>query len=199
MKRLFSMLALFGFLISCNVINLHNVKNDFRWKNKKLSKHLKIHLAFNPIVIKDFDSTSSLVYYFKDSNKITDIKTALKKKLSRRNFIITPYESQNTITIDTILFLDKAEMVQVLSNDANDVLGDYEKNDIKLKIVGYLNISDSIMARITSEYRYTDEPRESYLIEGSIAYTNAWINLDKVINNIVNEFSYKCYKKIESN
>jgi hypothetical protein len=188
---------LFVFLTSCNLLNPHNIKNDFKWKNKKLSNNTKVQFIFDPIVIKDFDATSSLKYYFQDSNKISGIGSIIKDKLSRRNFELTEQESKNYIAIDSLVFSDKAEVVSVLSNDASEILGDYEKNDINIKIMGSLHIHDTISAAVTAAYTFTDEPRESYLFKGLIAYTNTWVNLDKVMNNISNEFSYNCYLAIE--
>jgi hypothetical protein len=179
-------------------LNLHNVKNDFKWKNKKLSQPLEIQLIFNPIVEKDYDSTSVLAYYFKKDDRIADIESSLNKKLSNRNFKLTATPSKTSLRIDSLQFADKVEMVSVSSNDGTEVLGDYEQNLITLKITGILNLKDSIRTRISTQYTFVDEPRESYVVKGSIAYSNSWVSIEKVMNNIINAYSYKCYQEVQA-
>ena len=197
MKKIYTTLVLLFFITSCNLLNIHNIRNGLKWKNKKLSKSIEAQLVFNPTIIKDFDSTSVLKYYFQDSNKMHEIESTLKEKLDKRNIKTTKNESKNSITIDTLIFRDKVEMINVLSNDATESLGTYEKNNISVKIIGVLNFDKSNSSKIVSEYNFSNEPRESFLLKGTIAYSNAWINLDKVINNTLNKFSYLCYKKIK--
>jgi hypothetical protein len=187
-------------LTSCNLLHFHNVKNDFKWKNKKLSKKQEVILMFDPIVVKEFDSSSTFTYFFKDSDKIGETEKNLKKKLTKRNFKLVELDKNKFIIIDSIIFSDKAEMIEVLYNDPSEgIMGNYEKNEIKIKVIGRLNFNDSIKSRITSEYQFSSEPREGFIIKGTVAYTNAGVNLDKVMVNIINEFSYKCYLAIEEN
>lgn len=187
------------FFGSCNLLHFHNVTNDFKWKNKKLAKSLEVNLLFHPMVIKDFDSSSTFKYFFEDSNKIAEIEKILKKKLAKRNFSIVHLNESNSIIVDSLIFSDSAEIVSVLHNDpSKGVFGDFEKNDIKIKVIGRMTIKDSIKSKITSEYQFTSEPREGFVFKETVAYTNAGVNLDKVMSNVLNEFSYRCYEKIEN-
>jgi len=193
-KRLLPIISLFFILTSCNLLNTHNIKNDYRWKNKKFAESTDVQLLFDPVIYKAYDSTSTLHYFLEEPNKLMDTEKTLKEKLSKRNFTVVPDYQPVILRIDTLAFIDKAEMMSVLSNDGSEILGNYEKNDITIKVIGTLTIHDSTRTTLESQYHYTDEPREGYIIKGTIAYSNAAINLDKVMNNILNEFSYKCYQ-----
>ncbi|WP_204347088.1 hypothetical protein [Psychroserpens algicola] len=200
MKKNIALIILLLILTSCNLLHFHNVKNDFKWKNKKLPEKQEIKFMFNPIVVKEFDSSSTLKYFFEDSNKIEEAEKTLRKKLTKRNFELVELDKSKSIVIDSIIFSDETEMIQVLYNDPSEgIMGYFEKNEIKIKVIGHLYLSDNIKSRILSEYQFSQEPREGYIIKGTVAYTNAGINLDKIINNIMNEFSYRCYLAIQEN
>ena len=171
-------------LSSCNYIHLHNIKNDFRWRNKKLSENLDITLLFNPLIIKDFGFNSELKYFFEKPNKINGIEGVLKDKLSKRNFVINNFDLMNSIVIDSIIFYDKVGMESVYHDD--EFLGSFEKHNIGIKVLGHLNIKGGDVTKISSEYDFVREPREGYIIKGFITHTNAGVNLDKIMNNVLN-------------
>ena len=91
-------------------------------------------------------------------------------------------------------------MISVYSNNSYEFMGHYEKNDFKIEITGTLKLRGSkTNKKINSIYRFTEEPRESYVLKGTIAYQNGMINLDIIMNNVLNKFSYECYKKVKNN
>lgn len=199
MRIFLTTLILSSLLTSCNLINFHNTKNDFKYKNDQLSNKLDVTLMFKPFLIKEFNDLSTLNNYFKKSNNLDKIESILRNKLSKRNFNLTIKKNKNIITIDTLIFSDKIEMMDVYSNEGSNFLGSYEKNDIQLKIIGNLIVNDTINTEIISKYEFTEEPRESFIFKKRIVYSNSLINIDKVLNNLFNKFSFECYKIIKEN
>lgn len=129
MRIFFTISILLSMFTSCNLISFHNIKNDFRYKNDKLSNKLDVKLMFKPFVDKRFDDSSILKGYFEKSNNLGKIESILRKKLSKRNFNLTIKRNKNIITIDTLVFSDKIEMMDLYSNEGHNFLGSYEKND----------------------------------------------------------------------
>lgn len=197
MRIFFTISILLSMLTSCNLISFHNIKNDFRYKNDKLSNKLDVKLMFKPFVDKRFDDSSILKGYFEKSNNLGKIESILRNKLSKRNFNLTVKRNKNIITIDTLIFSDKIEMMDLYSNEGHNFLGSYEKNDIQLKIIGNLIVNDTISTKIISNYEFTKEPRESFIFNEHIVRSNFAVNIDKVLNNLFTKFSYECYKIVE--
>lgn len=72
-----------------------------------------------------------------------------------------------------------------------------KKMIIQLKIIGNLIVNDTISTKITSNYEFTKEPRESFIFNEHIVRSNFAVNIDKVLNNLFTKFSYECYKIVE--
>ncbi len=101
-------------LLSCNLTNLHNIKNDYRWKNKSLESNLYYSFHFSPEVIRDYsDDSWFLKDYFNYTLVIKKIEKTLIKKLHKRNFIVEfTQELDNSIIIDSLIL---KEVVQHLT------------------------------------------------------------------------------------
>ncbi|WP_166962304.1 hypothetical protein [Yeosuana marina] len=93
---------------------MHNIKNDYRWKNKSLESNLYYSFHFSPEVIRDYsDDSWFLKDYFNYTLVIKKIEKTLIKKLHKRNFIVEfTQELDNSIIIDSLIL---KEVVQHLT------------------------------------------------------------------------------------
>ncbi|WP_166962310.1 hypothetical protein [Yeosuana marina] len=89
------------------------------------------------------------------------------------------------------------EMVNVYNPEENDNLGDHEEYHVNIGIFGRLKLNEKVFS-IIKKYEFTSTPREGYIFKNMIAYDNSTVNLDKVLNNLVNSFSYECYKVVNN-
>ena len=179
------------------MLNTHNIRNDAFWKNGKFDKPTKIAFDYDPVVMKQYDSLSYFLWdYFDDPSKLANIKRALKDKLEKRKFEITDNYDSCILKIDTLFLKEDVEMVAVWGDDES--LGDHEQYEVTLVIKGYL-INQGVTNRIESDYQFTSEPREGIIFKDMIAYDNSTVNLDIIFNNLLNLFSYECYKVLAKN
>ena len=191
---------------SCNLFlnPLHNIKNDFKWKNKKLATPTKINFLFNPYVIKELDSDDSdLSQYLTDPNRVNQINSIFRKKLEKRNFIISTLPEKIIVSIDTIVFKESSEMINITCTDKdNDYidLGDHPEFNYSVKISSNLKLNDSLNShkQIKSDYSISNFPRESLILNCFVAYNIAWIDFEKVINNSINKMSYDYYLELNN-
>jgi hypothetical protein len=198
------LISLSIFINSCNIISLKNFSNDYRWKNKKLEKSINLNFEYSPEVIAKIDNTFSYFFYKKDSTNIDKefkIEKILTKKFKKRNILLKNNEENNfKLKIDTLFFQGYREVVSVNSNSSsNEYLGNSEKEYFFFKITGSLMKKDSCIAKIFIEKKHNTEPRESYLISGAIVDSGSNANSEKMIENTINEFSFRSYLMIKEN
>ena len=191
----------FILLNSCNIISLKNFSNDYRWKNKKLKKNVNLKFDYSPKIIREINELS--YFFYKKDNENIDrefkIKEILIKKFKKRNILLSENgENEFNLKIDTLLFRNYKEVVSVYSNDSNnEYLGNSDKEYFIFKISGSILKKDSCISKVSVIKKHNTEPRESYLISGAIVDSGSSANSEKMIENTLNEFSYRSYLEIK--
>ncbi|WP_159799181.1 hypothetical protein [Flavobacterium sp. MK4S-17] len=184
---------------SCNMLSFENLSNDFKWKNKKFKNQVEINFQYQPEVIaklhKDvwfYDAEDSI-----GAEKKYKVKELLEKKLRKRNIVFNT-SSEIALRLDTILFEEYSENITVTDAD-NEVIGDADKDTFIFRISGRLIKNDSVLFKIRAAHEQINEPRESYTIPGVIVMgAGGAANADRMIENAINEFSYRVYEKLKS-
>ena len=198
------LILLLLFISSCNFITFKNISNNYRWKNKKIDKPININFEYSPELYSQVDSTSYFFLYktnLKNIDKQYKIENLLIKKFKKRNIILNQNEKNNfTLKIDTLIFRGYSEQIDVYSNHLdNDYLGMDNKSFFYFKISGNLMKNDSIISNISAEKKHNTSPRESYLFSGTIVSDGVGANSEKMIENVINEFSYRGYLELNEN
>ncbi|MEM9680943.1 MAG: hypothetical protein AAF901_11530 [Bacteroidota bacterium] len=181
-------------LVSCNAVSTHNIKNDYRWRKKKLDQKTLIQLNFDPIIHKNIHENSYFLKpYFTDDYNFDDIKSVFVEKLRKRNIIVAN-SSNHVINIKMIILKETVtlETVNFLEYDGSGDMESFEKYDVAMTISGDLVYEDQTH-QLYHYYDFISEPRESYLFDGLVAHTEPNVNLDRVLNNMVNTLSYDIY------
>lgn len=187
------------FVFSCNFISLKNISNDFKWKNKKFAEPFNIKFDYKPILNVQVDTINSLFFYKKDLKKIDtqyNIKNKLIKKLQKRNIKLNLI-AKLSLKIDSIFFQGYSETVSVYSNENSEYIGDSQKEFFLFKLSGRIMKKDSCISKIFIEKKHNTEPRESFLLPGVIVDGGIGAKSEKMIENVINEFSYRVYLKLK--
>ncbi|WBL23497.1 hypothetical protein [Zunongwangia sp. HRR-M8] len=198
MKKLLIPSAVF-LLISCNLLNVHNVSNEFRWKNRAFDSPQEVSLDFDPEIIESYNDESYFLaeLFQSDKEKIKiNLKNELKRKLKDRNFKLKPLNSEHHISIDSLIFKEFVKNENVYTYKDNKFLGIYESYEVKFEIIGSVKTKDT-MAQIKSKYSFKAQPREGMIIKKYVAYDNKNTNLNKVWENLLNKFGYRCYEFVQ--
>jgi hypothetical protein len=188
------------FIVSCNLLSFKNISNDYRWKKKKFVNSVNLRFIYSPILFKQVGAVNSFFFYkadLKNLDKQYKVESMLIKKFKNRNILLSS-EGIITLKIDTVLFRGYSEMVSVYSNDLdNEYLGTSEKQYFMFKLSGCLMKKDSCISKIEVEKKHNTEPRESFLFSGVIVDGGIGAQTNKMIENTINEFSYRAYLKLK--
>lgn len=196
MRKIIPVFILF-FLVSCNLLSIQNIDNEFRWKNRKFEKPIEANLVFTPHLVKNYGEESNfLEEYFEKSNRIRELENSLKNKLSRRNFKISKEDAKVKIQVDSLIFTEFVDDVNVYSYDEREYIGMGDEYEVKLKVIGTI-VKDNISMRIETTSKFKSEPREGFLVKGFIANDNIATNMERVVSNFLNKFSYHCYRSFQ--
>ena len=193
-KSCFLIFILSIILLSCNAVSVHNFSNDRRWKKKKFKKKNYVNLNYQPILLDSINPEGwFLAGDFAYIVKPQKLKPILISKLKKRNIFVSD-TAKTTIEINTLIANEFISYESVYGGECgSEYLGDHESYEVELAIIGELK-KDGIKKTIASNYKFTSEPRESYIFNEFIAYDNPNVNLDKVLNNMINEFSVEVYE-----
>ncbi len=95
-----------------------------------------------------------------------------------------------------MVFQEYSESKSVYSNDGLEYLNESEQDFFKFKIVGSIK-SKRLEEEIAVKKEHNTDPRESYTISGIIVKDGINANAIKMIENTINEFSYRVYEKLK--
>jgi hypothetical protein len=195
MKKTLLLLGLLCFL-SCNVVSIHNFSNDRRWKKKKFKSKTYVNLNYNPILLDSINSKGVFLAgtysYDLESQKL---KPILITKLKKRNIHVSD-TAKSTLEITTLIANEFITYESIYGGECDsEYLGDHESYKVELAIIGTIS-KDTIKREVASVYKFTSEPRESYIFNELIAYSNPNVDLEKVINNMINSFSVQVYDEL---
>ena len=185
-------------LISCNAVSIQNTSNDFKWKNKKFDNKFELKLDYKPTIINKIISKEPIFFDLNDSLSLDinyRIKSTLVKKLKKRNIYLTE-KDEIILSVDSLVFQEYSESKSVYSNDGLEYLNDSEQDFFKFKIVGFIK-SKRLAEEIVVKKEHNTDPRESYTISGIIVKDGINANAIKMIENTINEFSYRVYEKLK--
>lgn len=190
-------LFVFVSFTSCNWVSFRSMRNDFRWKNRKFATPINATLTYSPHFINQV--TSKSVFFKKTGDyslkRIYKIKKILVEKLEKRNILLNSDSNSMKIRIDTVLFKGYSESVEV--SGVNESLGYADRDFFIFKITGSILVKDSIYTKLSTVLKHNTEPRESHFFTGFVAHDG--INADSkiMVQNAINEFSYRTYEKLE--
>jgi len=185
-------------LISCNAVSFQNTSNDFKWKNKKFDEEFDLKLEYNPVVVNKIISKEPVFFNLNDTVNLDvkyKIKSTLEKKFKKRNINFVE-KNEITLSIDTLVFQEYVETKSVYSNGEVEYLDVSEQDFFKFEIVGKIK-SNKKTETISARKEHSTDPRESYTISGVIVKDGINANADKMIENTINEFSYRTYEKLK--
>ncbi|WP_340199346.1 hypothetical protein [Ascidiimonas sp. W6] len=191
---------LLGILLSaCNIVSTKNISNEFRWKKQKFKEPVPLNLVYNPVVIKKVEKDAMFFYKLDTATLQTHFKIEQKiaETFRKRNMLLVP-EAPLELVIDTILFRGYEEEVAVHTDDEYfEFLELSEKDHFVFKISGHLKKDTLKSKTIRTVNRHATEPRESYTFHGVIVKDGIHANSDKMIQNAINEFSFRVYEEIK--
>lgn len=186
-------------IYACNSVSLKNVRNDFKWKKKKFKTDFKIQMIYKPIVLNEVKSEQPEFYSLSDTiniDSIYRIEELLYKKLKKRN-VVSDKKSIVKISIDTLLFREYTEGVSVYEeSENNEYIGESERDFFRFEIIGYLSDTLNNSQRIFAENWHETYPRQSFTINGVIVKDGITAKADRMIENAINEFTYRVYEKL---
>ncbi|MBR9845304.1 MAG: hypothetical protein GYB35_03940 [Algicola sp.] len=186
------------FFYGCNAVSSENISNHFKWKKHKFDNQYEISLNYEPTIVNSIDTYDPVFYSLEDSINPDinyEILKSLKEKLKFRNIIISN-ESNVKVVIDTLIFREYSEAFSVYTEyNNNEYIGDSEKDYFEFKITGSI-LRDSINVYVESEKKHNTFPRESYTISGVIVKDGIKAKASKMLENTINEFSYRIYKNL---
>ena len=187
-------------LAGCNAVSLQNTSNDHKWKNKKFEEIHYLKLIYNPVVVNKITSQEPVFFNRKDTVRpdlTYQVKRILENKFQKRNIVFID-TGKIILTIDTLIFQEYAESKSVYSNDEVEYLAVSEQDFFKFKIVGTIK-SDTKTETISVTKEHNTDPRESYTIPGVIVKDGINADAKKMIENTINEFSYKTFERLKIN
>ena len=129
-----------------------------------------------------------------DTDKKYHIKTLLQEKFGNRNIFFSD-SSTVKLRIEKLLFREYSEPVTVYDEDA-EYVGESTQDFFIFEISGSLLMKDSVAQQVIIEHHYNNEPRESYVLDGVIVMGGGNASASKMIENSINEFSYRVYEAI---
>lgn len=178
---------------SCNLLNLRNIGNENKWKNKVLEPALVVHYDFNPLVIKAYDDESYfLAAQIEDTSALPRLDSILRGKLTQRNFILSDAPEFSLLTVDSLFLNEYTEEVPVY-NDEGDYLTDAKYYDVRILVHGYLTL-DGQSKIVMASYDFESSPRPGLIIQSLTVHSNSALNMEKVMAILMNRFSYEAYK-----
>ncbi|CAM1343510.1 hypothetical protein [Tenacibaculum amylolyticum] len=190
-------LFVFVSFTSCNWVSFRSMRNDFRWKNKKFATPINATLTYSPHFINQVKSKS---VFFKETGdyslkRIYKVKKILVEKLEKRNILLNSSSNDVKIRIDTVLFKGYSESVEV--SGLNESLGHSDRDFFIFKIAGSILLKDSLYTKISTTINHNTEPRESHFFTGFVAHDGINADPKVMVQNAINEFSYRTYEKLE--
>jgi hypothetical protein len=182
-------------LFSCNAISTKNWSNSYRWKNQKFDTIQYVNLEYKPVIIYDFKSNEPI--FFEETNVRVDsvykIEKILLKKLKKRNITSVDSEGLN-ISIDSLIFKEYQESTSVYTNLGLEYIQESEVDHFYFKIYGYINNCNGEKIEVEASINHNITPRESYTIPGWIVYDGINAKPSRMIENTINEFSFRAYQ-----
>ena len=186
-------------LLACNAISTKNISNDFKWKKKKFDSIVYINYQYKPYILNKIISEELVFFKPSDTFKIDSvykIESILKEKLKKRNILIGK-SNQFSLSVDTLIFKENAEAYSVYNEgNNNEFIGVSEKDYFVFKIIGSVK-KKTIKYWVSAENAHNTIPRESYTMSGIIVKDGINANPHKMIENALNEFTYRVYEKLK--
>jgi|GEM_PF-2651139 len=194
-----ALVVLLVVLTSCgSLVNPNNISNSWRWKGKKFKQPVELAFHYQPQITVDLPIKDEPWFYnAKDSVGAAEnynVKQLLEKKLKKRNIQMNG-NGITVLKIDRLLFKEYSESVSVTSIEG-EYLGDSSKDFFVFEITGSLVRNDSVIKQFTTKYAHNNEPSESILLSGHIVMDGGGARADKMIENALNEFSYRVYQEL---
>ncbi|MES2486278.1 MAG: hypothetical protein V4581_10085 [Bacteroidota bacterium] len=181
-------------MLSCS---LKNVSNDFRWKNQKFKESYSLGFEYTPQITIEIPKIDEPWFYDSADTVNADrkyrVEELLQKKFSKRNMVFNE-SSEVRLRIEKLLFKEYLESVTV--NDESGSIGESSKDYFIFEISGSLIRNDSVIASVSAEHKYNNEPQESDIFDGVIVMGGGNARADKMIENTINEFTYRVYQAI---
>lgn len=97
--------------------------------------------------------------------------------------------NQCSLQIKTIKF-------KTFFNPKSNHIGYGDRDFFIFEISGTIRLKDSICFRTTKLLEHNTEPRESHFFSGHIAHDGINANPQTMVQNAINEFSYRTYVKL---
>jgi hypothetical protein len=189
----FKLLIISLLVTGCSLVNLRNLENENKWKNKTLHPPLTVHYDFDPILIRAYDHNSYFLEdHVEDSTAIYKLDSLLQVKLTHRNFRLSKAPEFNLLKVDSLIFEEYTEQVPVYSEEG-DYLTDATYYWVNLYIHGYLNTGGST-SELDAQYNFESEPMPGIFISSLTMHHNSGVNIKKVLAILMNRFSYEAYK-----
>ncbi|MES2484387.1 MAG: hypothetical protein V4581_00340 [Bacteroidota bacterium] len=180
------------------MLSTKNLSNDYRWKNKKFDSPVTINFLYEPQITIDIPKKDTPYFYNASDTINADknyyVEELLIAKLDKRN-IVLGNEGTIILKLEKLLFKEKSEDVSVIDNNGN-YLDQSSKDKFTFEIYGSLVRNDSVIAQLVTIYQHSNEPRESYIIPGQIVMGGGAARADSMIENAINEFSFRVYEKL---
>ena len=197
-QRIFSLIVLLILCCSCHLLSMRNVSNDFKWKNKKFDKEVRMSILYQPEVTVILPKTKDPLFFtVEDSANINTnykIKEVLLKKFAKRN-LIPDYNSPIKLTVEKLKFEEYSESISIDDNSGNFMGMDY-KDFFIFEIDGILT-RDTLVRKVSIRFQHTIEPRESYVFSGVMVYDGIGASTTRMLENAINLFTFRTYEELE--
>lgn len=180
-------------LSSCNLLNLRNVQNENKWKNKSFHTPLEVQYQFDPVTYKDYDNESFFLQGHDTKIALDSLEGILRAKLIRRNFVLTDDLSHNLLIVDTLYLGEYTGLTDVYDSEGEH-LAEATNYEVRISIWGRL-VSNGRSTKISADYEFDSNPRPGTLIPSMTVHHNSALNMEKVFAVLMNRFSYDAYKK----
>jgi hypothetical protein len=186
-------------LFSCNAISTKNWSNSYRWKNQKFDTIQYINLEYKPVIIYDVKPNEPV--FLEKTNARADslyeIRKILIKKFKKRNILFSNTEGLY-ISIDSLIFKEHNESTQAFSDlGSQEYIGPSEEDYFHFKIYGHIMNCMGENMEIEASIDHNTTPRESYTIPGWIVKDGINAKPSRMIENTINEFSFRAYEVIK--
>ncbi len=186
-------------LCACNLFSTRNIHNDFRWKNKKFDTPLAVELEYTLELLTDIANAAFFFEGISEENidKTFNVQSFLIEKFKKRNIFCNTASNDLKIRIDKLIFKGFSESVAVYSNHQAEYLGNDHKDFFIFEIRGSLFLNGVYYSEVSTNISHNTEPRESYVFSGHIAYGGINAEPKIMVENAINEFSFRTYLKVK--
>lgn len=197
-QRIFSLIVLLILCCSCHLLSMRNVSNDFKWKNKKFDKEVRMSILYQPEVTVILPKTKDPLFFTVEDSANIDtnykIKEVLLKKFAKRN-LIPDENSPIKLTVEKLKFEEYSESISIDDNSGNFMGMDY-KDFFIFEIDGILT-KDTLVRKVSVRFQHTIEPRESYVFSGVMVYDGIGASTTRMLENAINLFTFRTYEELE--